>query len=135
MAFDPLTAVFDLGSKLADKLLPDPTAKAAAIQKLAELRQSGDLATMVAQTDINKVEASNASLFVSGWRPFVGWVCGTGLAMQFVLSPLVVWISTIFGHKVLFPTLDMETLLTLLLGLLGLGTMRTVEKLNGVNTK
>lgn len=84
------------------------------------------------QTDVNKVEAANTSLFIAGWRPFIGWVCGSGLAFQFIVGPLVTWIAALAGKPVTFPALDLGTLLTLLLGMLGLGGMRTFEKINKV---
>ena len=109
--------------------------------KLAELAQkyqtdilTADTQLAQMQADINKQEAASTSTFVAGWRPFIGWVCGSGLAMQFIVGPLTTWIAAMFHRQVVFPTLDMSTLLTLLLGMLGLGAMRTAEKLNGVKT-
>ena len=139
MAFDPMTAALDLGGKLIDRLIPDPTQKASAALALLQLQQTGELAAMTADTDLakgqlatNAAEATSKSTFTSGWRPFVGWVCGSGLAIQFIASPLLTWGSGVAGHPMTLPTLDMGTLLTLLMGMLGLGSMRTVEKLNGV---
>jgi hypothetical protein len=141
MSFDPISAALDLGGKLIDRLIPDPAAKLAATQKLLEMQQTGELAQLAADTDLAKgqmavdqAEATNPNLFVSGWRPFVGWVCGSGLAYQFVFSPLLTWGAALIGHPVATPTLDLGTLLTLLLGMLGLGGMRTFEKVNGVST-
>lgn len=135
MAFDPLTAVLGIGEKLIDKLLPDPKQKAEALQKLAEMQQNGDLAVIGNQVEINKIEAGNTNVFVSGWRPFIGWVCGTALAFQLVAAPLVMWGSEIAGHRVALPAMQTELLTTLLVGMLGLGGMRTVEKLQGVASK
>jgi hypothetical protein len=110
---------------------------AAKLAELASKYQSdilaADRAAMQAQADVNKVEAASSSLFVAGWRPFIGWVCGSGLAYQFVLCPLLSWGAALAKHPVACPSLDMGTLLTLLLGMLGLGGMRTVEKINGIN--
>lgn len=138
MSFDPISAAMDLGGKLIERLIPDPAAKAQAALELLRLQQSGELAQLTADTDlakgqlaVNQAEAGNPSVFVSGWRPFIGWVCGSGLAYQFVFSPLLTWAAALVGHPVATPTLDMSTLLTLLLGMLGLGGMRTMEKLNG----
>lgn len=88
-------------------------------------------AQLQAQTDINKQEASSQSPFVAGWRPFIGWVCGTGLAIQFIGNPIVTWVAALAKHPVQFPTLDLGTLMTLLFGMLGLGAMRTYEKVQG----
>lgn len=135
MALDPLTGILDVGKALIDKLLPDPKAKADALQKLEELKQNGDLTVIAEQADINKIEAASPKLFVSGWRPFIGWVCGAALAFQLVLGPMIVWGTSITGHPVSPPVMQTELLTTLLVGMLGLGGMRTVEKLNGVASK
>ena len=135
MALEPLTAILDIGGKLIDKLFPNPAEKAAALLKLREPEQSGDLAVIAGQIDLDKIEAANPRLFVSGWRPFVGWVCASGMAMQFVVGPFVSWTSDLFHHPIVLPALDMSVLMTLLVGMLGLGGMRTIEKLNGVASK
>jgi hypothetical protein len=135
MALDPLSSVLDLGKTLLDKFIPDPKAKAEALQKLEEMRQNGDLAIIAGQNNINMVEAGSKLTFVSGWRPFVGWVCGSALAIEMVIGPLAVWGSKLMGHPVDFPVLDTSLLTTLLVGMLGLGGMRTVEKLQGVASK
>ena len=134
MAFDPVSAVLDIGGKLIDRLWPDPTQRAAAQLELLKLQQSGQLAEMIAQTDINKVEAANPSLFVSGWRPAVGWVCVGGLIYTFIAQPLLAWYSTSY-HIALPPILELGTLITLLGGMLGLSGLRTVEKVNSVASK
>jgi len=85
---------------------------------------------VTAQIEVDKQEASNASIFVAGWRPFIGWICGSGLACQFIIGPIFTWVSTLIKHPTPFPTLDLGTLMTLLLGMLGLGGMRTYEKVN-----
>lgn len=90
------------------------------------------LATLQAQTDTNKAEASSTNVFVAGWRPFVGWICGSGFGVQFVIGPLCEWGSALFGHPIKFPTMDLGTMMPLLLGMLGLGGMRTAEKIQGV---
>lgn len=135
MALDPVSALLDIGGKVIDRIWPDPAQAASAKLELIKLQQSGELSVIAGQMDINKVEAANPSVFVSGWRPFVGWICGAGLATQFLIAPLATWASTLYGHSVTFPPLDMSTLLTLLGGMLGIGGMRTVEKLNGVANK
>ena len=141
MSLDPVTALLDIGGKLIDRLFPDPIQKAAAQLELVKLQQSGELAQLnadvtlsTAQAAINTEEAKSTNWFVSGWRPYIGWTCGTGLAFQFVVAPLATWGATLYGHPVVFPTLDMGTLVTLLFGMLGLGGMRTYEKLKGVSS-
>ena len=129
MALDPITAALDIGGKLIDRLWPDPTQADLAKLELFRLQQSGELQQIAGQLEVNKAEATNASVFVSGWRPFIGWICGTGLAYQFLVYPILV----AFVPKIV--QLDMGTLLTLLAGMLGLGAMRTQEKLQGVAAK
>ncbi len=84
------------------------------------------------QADINKQEAAHASIFVAGWRPFIGWVCGTAFAYHYILQPFLVFTLTAAGHPVNLPTFDMGALITVLGGMLGLAGMRTFEKNKGV---
>lgn len=135
MALDPVTALLDIGGKVIDRVWPDPIQAATAKLELIKLQQSGELATMAGQMDINKVEAASASVFVSGWRPAIGWVCGAGFAVQFVIGPLAEWGSALAGHPVKFPQMDTSTMMPLLLGMLGLGGLRTAEKIQGVAAK
>ena len=129
MALDPVTALFEVGSKVLDRVLPDPAQQAAAKLELMKLQQNGELAQITGQMEINKVEAASSSLFVSGWRPSIGWVCGAGFAVQFVIGPLAEWGAALAGHPVKFPQMDTGTMMPLLLGMLGLGGLRTAEKL------
>lgn len=135
MALPIIGSILDIGNKLIDKLIPDPKQKAEALLKLQELEQSGDLAVIAGQNRINEIEAANPSLFVSGWRPMVGWVCASALGFQLVIGPMIVWGSELIGHPVHPPIMQTELLTTLLVGMLGLGGMRTVEKLQGVAAK
>ena len=129
MTLDPVTALFEVGSKVLDRILPDPAQQAAAKLELLKLQQNGELAQISGQMDINKIEAASSSVFVSGWRPSIGWVCGAGFAVQFVIGPLAEWGSALYGHPVKFPQMDTGTMMPLLLGMLGLGGLRTAEKL------
>lgn len=133
-----LGSIFDFGKAIVERFVPDPAAKMKATLDLATLAQTGELAKLAQETglaqgqiDINKVEAASGNLLVSGWRPAVGWTCVGGLFYSFLTWPLLVWASGIW-HFVAPPTLDMGTLITLLFGMLGLGGMRTFEKLKGV---
>jgi hypothetical protein len=135
MALDPVTALFEVGSKVLDRVLPDPAQQAAAKLELMKLQQNGELAQITGQMEINKAEAASSSIFVSGWRPSVGWVCSAGFAVQFVIGPLAEWGAALAGHPVKFPQMDTGTMMPLLLGMLGLGGMRTAEKIQGVAAK
>jgi len=129
MALDPVSALLDIGGKVLDRVFPDPTQQAAARLELLKLQQSGELTQIAGQMEINKAEAANPSVFVSGWRPAIGWICGAGFAVQFVIGPLAEWGSALYGHPVKFPQMDTGTMMPLLLGMLGLGGLRTAEKL------
>ncbi|MBE8191084.1 MAG: hypothetical protein HAW65_06675 [Alphaproteobacteria bacterium] len=84
------------------------------------------------QSEINKIEAAHKSLFVAGWRPFIGWVCGAALLYHFIFRDIMIWVINIAGAAVVHPPLiQIETLSTILYALLGLGGLRTFEKLQG----
>ncbi|OGT54232.1 MAG: hypothetical protein A3E01_00145 [Gammaproteobacteria bacterium RIFCSPHIGHO2_12_FULL_63_22] len=93
---------------------------------------AASLALIQAQTDINKVEAGNPSVFVSGWRPAIGWICGAGCAWNWVGLPIAKAAMLIAGHPVSLSPADMSEMMPLLLGMLGLGGLRTAEKISGV---
>lgn len=125
-------------TQILDKILPDPQAAAEAKLKALELAQKGDLAQLdaelrlaLAQTEVNKVEAGT-DLFRGGWRPAVGWACVAGLVYQFLFQPLLPWVVALFGGKVPpLPAIDNDTLLVLLTGMLGLSSLRTIERVKG----
>ena len=130
MPFDPLTAVFGIGEKLIDRLWPDPEQREKARLALRELEQEGALA----QIAVNLAEAKNENLFVAGWRPFVGWVCASALAYTYVAQPFMIFVSVSYGQDLSgLPQLDLTTMLPVLLGMLGLGGLRTYEKRTGTN--
>jgi hypothetical protein len=135
MALDPISAALEIGNTLIQRIFPDPAQAADAKLKLLEMQQSGDLAVMVAQTDTNKIEAGSSSVFVAGWRPFVGWVGGFGLAYAAILEPVLRLIATLYGYKGEFPAIDTTITMQILFGLLGLGAMRSFDKVKGVATK
>ena len=135
MSLDPISAALDLGNTLITRIFPDPAQADQAKLELLKLQQSGELASMTAQTDINKVEASNASLFVSGWRPAIGWVCALALFYQYLLKPIITWLAGVAGYNVpLMPGLD-DNLWQLMMGMLGMCGLRTFEKVQGVAAK
>lgn len=87
------------------------------------------------QLDINKVEAAHPSVFVSGWRPFIGWVCGAACAWNWMGLPMVKLALLIWGHPIDLAPANLTEMMPVLLGLLGLGGLRTLEKINGVAAK
>jgi hypothetical protein len=126
---DPLTAVLDIGGRLIDRLWPDPAQRDAARLELLRMQQAGELA----QIAVNVEEAKSASLFVSGWRPAIGWVCGVACAWNWLGLPMALFLASLLGHPVtgLKPA-DLSEMWPVLMGMLGLGALRTVEKLNDV---
>ncbi len=135
MALDPVTALLDIGSKVIERIFPDPAQAASAKLELLKLQQSGELAIMAAQTDINKVEAGSASLFVSGWRPAIGWVCGAACAWNWIGLPMVKVALGLLAIKLELAPANLTEMLPILMGMLGLGGLRTLEKVNGVAAK
>jgi len=126
-----LAPIFELGKTLIDRWMPDPQKKAEAELELFKMAQAGDLQKVVGQLEINAKEAQHASIFVAGWRPFAGWVGGVGLAYACIGHYVLIWLSSIYGWPTP-PQVDTEILLYVLGGMLGLGTLRTYEKKNGV---
>lgn len=132
MSLDPLSAALDLGNTLIQRIFPDPAQANQAKLELMKLQQSGELQQITGQLEINKAEAASASVFVSGWRPSIGWICSAALAYQYIFRPIVTWGAAMSGHQLPdMPGLD-DNLWQLLLGMLGLGGLRTFEKINGV---
>lgn len=138
---DGIAGILKLISDIILKVVPDKSAAAAAVATLNQLQAQGALqeellqlqAITAAQSDVDKVEAASTSIFVAGWRPYVGWVCGTGLAISCIIAPLFTWIAALAGHPVVFPVLNDPLLQGTLAGMLGLGHItRTVEKIKGV---
>lgn len=117
------------GLKVLDKFVPDPAEKAKAEAELRSSLQAWDKA----QTDTNTAEAANASVFVAGWRPSIGWICSAALGYQYVVTPLLMWGAQIAGHPLPAPPRLDDSLWELMFGMLGLGGLRTFEKLKGVS--
>jgi hypothetical protein len=114
------------------KVSPDlALEKSTEVEKIKADLQGKLIDQITAQIEVDKQEATNANMFVAGWRPFIGWVCGVGLGVQFLVNPLATWITALLGHPIQFPSLDLGTLMTLLFGMLGLGAMRSYDKSQG----
>ena len=121
-----------------DKVLPDPHQAAEAKMRALEMAQRGELAALDAdvrmalgQMEVNLAEAQT-DLFRGGWRPATGWCCVAGLAYQFILQPVLPWVVALFGAEVPpLPSIDNEALMVLLTGMLGLGGLRTFERVKG----
>lgn len=133
-----IAALLPLIGTVLEKILPDQKASDEAKLRVMELAQRGELAGLEAdvklalgQLEVNKAEAAT-DLFRGGWRPAVGWCCAAGLVYTFLLQPILPWALLVFGKELpALPPLDGETLMTLLLGMLGLGGLRSYEKIRG----
>ena len=114
---------------ILDKFVVDKDLKMQLQHELETAMQNANLA----QLEVNKVEATHKSIFVAGWRPFVGWVCGVSLAYHFILSPLIQFGFALAGMEQELPEFEFSQLSTVLMGMLGLGGLRTFEKMKGVS--
>ena len=123
-----LGAVSDLASTVINKIWPDKSE--------AEKQQLAAAVMVVqGQIDINKAEAANPSVFVSGARPFIMWVCGMGCAWNWIGLPVAVFVLAVIGKPIALSPADLSEMMPLLLGMLGLGGYRTIEKIKGVASK
>jgi len=122
-------------SSLLDKIIPDADERNRLAHETATLaeRQSHEIAK--AQIEVNEREADHQSLFVSGWRPAVGWVCCIGLACNYLFIPVANFVLVLSDSSVTVPALDLSEMMPVLLGMLGLGSLRTWEKTKGVARK
>ena len=132
---DPISALLNIGNTLIQRIFPDPAQAAQAQLALLKMQQDGDLAAISGQMDINKVEASSSSIFVSGWRPFCGWICGLGLGYVAILEPIARLVATLVGYTGDFPAIDTTLTMQVLLGMLGMGGLRSLDKAKGVASK
>ena len=128
-----LTTLIEPATKLLDKVIEDKDQKAKLAHELATMADKLAHEQNLAQMAINKEEASSGSLFKGGWRPFVGWVCGVAFCYHFIVQPVIIFIIALTGINIPdLPSFNMNTLLTVLGGLLGIGGLRTYEKQKGL---
>jgi hypothetical protein len=126
-----LPLILPLIGTVLEKFIPDPQARAKAQQDLLNTLLQVD----TSQIEVNKAEAATGSVFIGGWRPFIGWCCGAALAFQYLVVPVGLWIGFLVGHPIPKPpTLD-DHLWELMVGMLGMGGLRSWEKLKGVATQ
>jgi len=118
---------------LLDKFIEDKDQKAKLAHEIATMAERHAQERALAQIEVNKTEAASRNPFVAGWRPFIGWTCGIALAWHFVLAPFLMFIAVWVGFDVpRLPVFDMDNLMTVLLGMLGLGGLRSFEKVKGI---
>ena len=127
-----LGPIIEVGRSLIDRMLPDPAAKARAEMEMLQLLQTQDMQKIIGQLEINAAEAASPHLFVAGWRPFVGWCCGLGFLWAAIGQPIFAYVAVMRGWPAA-PAIDSDVLLYVLGGMLGLGTLRSVEKVKGAD--
>ena len=134
-----LGPVFDTINKVIDRAWPDPTEAAKAKLEVMKMQQAGDFKELdaavqlaVAQIEVNKAEASSGNWYAASWRPTIGYICAFALGGQFIAHPLIEWFVAYKGLNISIPSFDFAPLMTIVLSLLGVGAMRTVEKIKGV---
>lgn len=135
MALPALVSAFlPFLDKVLDRI-PNPEARARAKQELTLELVRIEAEERMSQVELNKTEAQHTSIFVAGWRPFIGWVGGVSLAWTFLVHPLMTWVATVAGYRGSFPLLDTDPLITLVFAMLGVGAMRSFDKFQGTDTK
>ena len=140
-----ISGLFSAAQSLIERFFPDPEKKAEAQRALLQMQQNGELALLASETDLAKLqtqtnveEAKHANIFVSGWRPAVGWCCAVAFAYSYVILPFAQFVVFTFGttgmaeQLALAPKLELSEMLPVLFGMLGLGGLRTVEKVKNV---
>lgn len=121
-------------NKFVDRI-PDGNERARAKEALEKELVDAANSVMLAQTEINAVEAQHKSIFVAGWRPFIGWVCGVGIAWSMVVQPMAQWVIIAWGDGTELPTIDTSYLMELVTAMLGMSGLRTFEKMRGVERR
>ena len=128
-----LNILLPLISTVIDRVVPDKNGAEKAKQAIEAELIANATQLNLAQAETNKIEAAHRTVWVAGWRPFIGWVCGVAMAWHFVGVPLITFFAAWAGATIPpLPVFDMGSLMTVLMGLLGLGSMRTFEKMKGL---
>ena len=128
-----LSALIGPATELAGKFIQDKDKAAELAHNLSTMADRHAQEAMLAQIEVNKAEAASGSVFKGGWRPFIGWVCGVAFAYHFVLQPFIVFVVAAAGIAIPeLPTFDMGSLMTVMMGMLGLGGLRSYEKKQGL---
>ena len=128
----PVLSILEIGAKLLDKVIPDKDAREKAQAELIKAAQDQDFQLALAQIKVNEEEAKSDNIFKSGWRPSIGWTCSVAFILHFVAFPIINFVIVALGYKEVVISFDMATLMTVLGGLLGIGGLRTYEKIKGM---
>ena len=127
-----ITALVPALGTLVDRLIPDKAAAQRAKDDMEAALVKASNEAALAQVEVNKIEAGHSSVFVAGWRPAIGWVCAAALAWAFIVAPIATWGMAVFGVRETLPAIGTDNLFELVLAMLGLGGLRTFEKMRGV---
>lgn len=128
----PILSIIEIGAKLLDKVIPDKDARERAQAELLKAANDQDFQLSLAQIRVNEEEAKSDNIFKSGWRPAIGWICVFGLAYNFVIYNLLLWLVATFSINITPPALMSDILMELVFAMLGLGSLRTFEKVKGI---
>lgn len=128
----PILSIIEIGAKLLDKVIPDKDARERAQAELLKAANDQDFQLSLAQIRVNEEEAKSDNIFKSGWRPAIGWICVFGLAYNFVIYNLLLWLVATFSLNITPPALLSDILMELVFAMLGLGSLRTFEKVKGI---
>ena len=128
-----LSTLIGPATELAGKFIADKDQAAKLAHELSTMADKHSHEAMLSQIEVNKAEASSGSVFKGGWRPFIGWVCGAAFAYHFVIQPFILFGVAVAGVQIPeLPTFDMGSLMTVMMGMLGLGGLRSYEKKQGL---
>lgn len=130
-----VSGITSIIQQVLSRFLPETPADKVAEINAAVAAELADNELIKAQIAVNQAEAASPNLFVAGWRPAIGWICASAFAWQFIVLPVLLFVGTVFNHPIQAPVFDTTTMVGILTGMLGLGGMRTVEKINDVNSK
>ena len=128
-----ISSILPVAGEVIDRLVPDKHGAAKAKQQLEAALVQAEVSGLLGQIEINKTEAASRSVFVAGWRPFIGWSCGAAMAYSYVAQPILAFALAQSGYLIELPRVELGEMMPVLLGMLGLGGMRSFEKLKGIS--
>lgn len=128
-----VSSILPVAGEVIDRLVPDKNGAAKAKQELEKALVHAEVSGLLGQIETNKIEAASRSVFVAGWRPFIGWSCGAAMAYSYVVQPILAFALAQTGHLIDLPRVELGEMMPVLLGMLGLGGMRSFEKFKGVS--
>ena len=128
-----LGTLLEPATKILDKVIEDKDQKNALAHEIATMAERHAQELAKGQLEVNKAEAAHKSLFVAGWRPFIGWICGVAMLANFLLIPMANFVLDLSGSTNTIPLIELETMMPVLMGMLGLGAMRSYEKVKKVS--